>query len=67
MKTKNAISKQINEGTALQMKSGIKAGDLEINHHQRLARGLKVKTALRAGLMAGGSGSSGSGGLGGTR
>ena len=67
MKTKNTTSKQINEVTARHIKSGVKAGGFSLNHNQTALRGLKVKTDLKAGQMAGGSGSSGSGGTGGTR
>jgi hypothetical protein len=63
MKTKNLVNKQ-----QMHVKSGVKAGGLEVNHSQTAAHGLKVKTDVKAGHSGGGSSAgSGSGGLAGTR
>ena len=35
----------------MKIKSNVKAGGLSTNHNQTVARGLKVKTAIKAGTI----------------
>jgi hypothetical protein len=63
MKTKNVVNKY-----KMRVRSNVKASYKAMQHNQTAARGLKVKTDVKAGHSGGGSSAgSGSGGLAGTR
>ena len=54
----NHNEKLANDKKSLLVKSGVKSGGVSMQHNEKLTRGLKIKTGIKAGPSDGGGGSS---------